>query len=248
MEIYPAVDLYEGKVVRLEKGNYEKLKIYSSDPLATARRWAQEGARWLHVVDLEGARSGEIKNWEALEGILSEKRVSVQFGGGVRRREDIERLLHQGVQRVILGTKVLEFPFLEATSEAFGPKIALSFDLREDEVQVEGWARGGGKSIFDLFRELRKIRVACVIITDIERDGTLQGLNVSRWTRILEKSPFPAICSGGISSLEDLKRLILAQGKRGLRQLSGVVVGKALYEGAFDLKEALRLIQEREGA
>lgn len=245
MEIYPAVDLYEGKVVRLERGDYEKRKIYSTDPYATAKRWAQEGARWLHVVDLEGARAGEIKNGEALEKILAEKRVSVQFGGGVRQKEDVDRLLRLGVKRVILGTKVLEPSFLQEVSKAYGERIALSLDLRGEEVQVEGWLRGGGKSVFDLFRELRGIRVACVIITDIERDGTLRGLDLPKWVCILEESPFPVICSGGVSSLKDLDALILAQDQAGGGQLKGVIIGKALYEESIPLKEALRLVQGR---
>ena len=241
MEIYPAVDLYEGKVVRLERGDYEKRKIYSSDPAATARRWAEEGARWLHVVDLEGARSGEIKNWEAVEKILLEKRVSVQFGGGVRRRVDVDRLLHWGVKRVILGTKVLEPAFLKEISKAWGGQIALSLDLRGEEVQVEGWRRGGGKSIFELFGELESLKVACVIVTDIERDGTLSGMNIQKFRRLLERSPFPLILSGGIASLEDIRSLV----SLGADKLQGIIIGKALYEGSIPLGEALRLAQGR---
>ena len=243
MEIYPAVDLYEGEVVRLERGDYAKRKVYSSDPAAVAQRWAREGARWLHVVDLEGARSGEIRNWKALERILLEKRVSVQFGGGVRRREDIDRLLRLGIKRIILGTKALEPSFLEEISKAYGQQMALSLDLREEEVQVEGWMQSSGQSVFDLFQEFesRKIRIACVIVTDIERDGTLKGLNISKWTRLLEKSPFPLICSGGVSSLEDLKSLMAIRNRMRANRLNGVIIGKALYEETVDFGEALRL-------
>ncbi len=241
MEIYPAIDLYEGKVVRLERGDYEKRKVYSSDPKAIARRWIGEGARWLHVVDLEGARSGEIKNWEALKQILSEKKVSVQFGGGVRRLEDLEQLLPLGVKRIILGTKVLEPLFLKQVSQAHGPNIALSLDLRGEAVQVEGWLRSGGKSVFDLLGELKEVSVACLIITDIEREGTLTGINLPKFQRLLERSPFPVIFSGGITSLEDIRSLVSLKAKR----LDGIIIGKALYEGAVDLREALSLAQGR---
>ena len=241
MEIYPALDLYEGKVVRLERGNYEKRKIYSSDPKAVARRWFEEGARWLHVVDLEGARSGGVKNWEALKQILSEKGVSVQFGGGVRRVEDVEQLLQLGVKRVILGTKVLEPGFLKQISKAYGPQIALSLDLKGEEVHVEGWLRSGGKSVFDLLEELKEVSVACVIITDIERDGTLTGINLPKFQRLLGKSSLPVILSGGITSLEDIRSLVSLKTKR----LDGMIIGKALYEGTLDLKEALSLVPER---
>lgn len=241
MEIYPAIDLYEGKVVRLERGDYEKRKVYSTDPAATARQWIQEGARWLHVVDLEGARAGEIKNWEALEKILAEKEVSVQFGGGVRKREDVTRLLRFGVKRVILGTKALEPSFLEEITKAYGRQIALSLDLRKEEVQVEGWLRSGGKSVFDLFGELKEVSMACVIITDIERDGTLAGINLPKFQRLLERSPFPLILSGGVTSLEDIRSLVSLKATR----LQGVIIGKALYEGAISFKEALRLAEGR---
>lgn len=244
MEIYPAVDLYEGNVVRLERGRYESRKIYSRDPAQVARKWVEAGSRWLHVVDLEGARSGEIKNWQALEKILQITAVSVQFGGGVRRSEDIEKLLRLGVKRVILGTKVLDRAFLAETVHAAPERVALSIDLWGEEARVEGWLKGSGKSIFELFEELRGLPISCLIVTDIEKDGTLTGINLPKMRRVLEKSPFPILCSGGIASLEDLQSLLLLKKDPLGERLEGVIVGKALYEGRLDLREALRIVRE----
>ena len=241
MEIYPAVDLYEGKVVRLEKGDYNKCKIYSTDPKAIAQKWLAAGCSWLHVIDLEGARSGEIKNWESLKKILGVK-SSVQFGGGVRREDDIKRLLDLGVKRVILGSKVLDRDFLERVTQKNKKRIALSLDIRGDEVQVEGWLKGSGKSIDDFFLEMRQYPVDCLIVTDIDRDGTLGGMDQKKMSRLLEKSPFPIILSGGVASAQDIQLLVAFKNTK----LKGVIVGKALYEGKFDLKSAQELIQRKE--
>lgn len=240
MEIYPAVDLYEGNVVRLERGDYAKCKVYSTEPEKIARRWIQAGARWIHVVDLEGARSGAIRNWGALEKIVSLK-ASVQFGGGVRQKQDVERLIQMGVRRVILGTKILDKAFLSEITQSYDRRIALSLDLRGEEVQIEGWLKGAGRSIFDLYRELKNYPVDCLIITDIEKDGTLTGINQERISRVLEKAPFPVILSGGVASLDDIRNLVSLKSGR----LKGVIVGKALYEDRLDLKTALSLAQEK---
>lgn len=235
MEIYPAIDLYEGKVVRLEKGDYRKCKVYGEDPGTIAKNWIQAGARWLHVVDLEGARAGEIRNWTSLEKILSQKGASIQFGGGVRQQEDIQRLLDAGVQRVILGTKALDWDFAEKASQTFGERLAVSLDVRGTEVQVEGWLRGSGKTVFEVFRELNRFSFRCAVVTDIAQDGTLGGVNLQKIRQLLEAAPFPLILSGGVASVEDIRALFLLQSRR----LDGVIVGKALYEKRVDLGEAL---------
>lgn len=241
MEIFPAVDLYEGKVVRLEQGDYQKCKVYSVDPAEIARQWAKAGARWLHVVDLEGAKGGEIKNWHALRQILSSVKISIEFGGGVRRREDVEQLLKMGVKRVILGTKGLDPSFLSEITQAHGSQIALSLDLRGEEIQVEGWLKGSGKSVFDLLADLPRYSLDCIIVTDVERDGMLAGINFEKIKHILEKSTLPIILSGGITSLDDIRSLNSIRSNR----LRGVVIGKALYEGRVDLAQALQLTQQR---
>ena len=241
MEIYPAVDLYEGKVVRLEKGDYSKRKTYSADPKAIAQKWLAAGCAWLHVIDLEGARSGEIKNWDSLEKILQAK-SSVQFGGGVRREDDIRRLFDLGVKRVILGSKILDRDFLQRVTQKNKKRIALSLDIRGDEVQVEGWLKGSGKSIDDYFLEMKRYPVDCLIVTDIDRDGTLGGMDQKKMRRLLEKSPFPIILSGGVASVQDIQSLANFKNTK----LKGVIVGKALYEGKLDLKSVVKLIQGKE--
>ena len=242
MEIYPAVDLYEGKVVRLERGDYAKQTVYSEYPEEVAKRWLKEGATWLHVVDLEGARSGEIRNWKALKQILSLKQASVQFGGGVRQREDANRLIHEGVKRVILGSKLLDRGFLKEITKAYPKQIALSLDLRGDEVQIEGWTKGTKKSVFELFLEINDLPLDCLIVTDIERDGTLCGLNLKKLQALLERSSFPVIFSGGVTSEKDIQSLA----RMGSSRLRGVIIGKALYEGRINLSQVVRLTP-REG-
>lgn len=235
MEIYPAIDLYEGKVVRLEKGDYQKCTVYGEDPGVIAKNWIEAGARWLHVVDLEGAKTGEIRNGSSLEKILLQKGASIQFGGGVRRLEDIQRLLDAGVQRVILGTKALDPDFAEKAFQTFGTRLAVSLDVRGTEVQVEGWLRGSGKTVFDVFQELSRFSFHCAVVTDIAQDGTLGGVNLQKARQWLEAAPFPLILSGGVASMEDIRALSLLPSQR----LDGVIVGKALYEKRVDLREAL---------
>lgn len=244
MQIYPAVDLYEGKVVRLERGDYSKCKVYSERPEDTAASWASQGAQWLHVVDLEGARSGEIKNWQALENILEKERLSVQFGGGVRHKEDIDRLLKLGIQRVVIGTQVLDLAFLKGITQSYGERIAVSLDLKGEEIQIEGWIKGGGKSVFDLFHELSGYRIGCVVITDIEKDGTLMGIDLPKIERLLQASPFPIIYSGGISSFEDVRSLFSLEERVRPDRLEGVIIGKALYEGKVNLREAIQWVHK----
>lgn len=241
MEIYPAVDLYEGKVVRLERGDYQKITVYGEDPAGVARKWVENGARWLHVVDLEGARDGKIKNWKAIEKILKMGNVSIQFGGGVRTEKEVARLFELGVKRAVLGTKALDFTFLRKVSDLHGDRLAISFDLRGDEIQIEGWLKGAGRSVFDFLPELGEIKLSCIIVTDIQKDGVLEGVNLGIVRGLLQKSPYPVIASGGVSSLDDLWALKkIPESDR----LNGVIIGKALYENRFDLREAVQIGRE----
>lgn len=236
MEIYPAVDLYQGKVVRLEQGDYARCKVYSENPVEIAKKWIDAGTRWLHIVDLEGAKSGKIQNWDSLERIQKTFNVSIQFGGGVRTFEDVERLVKLGVRRVILGSKALDPEFLKKATEAFRDKIALSLDLKGDAVQIEGWLKPSGKSIHELFETLKDFQINVFVVTDIERDGALKGMNFEKIRNLLQKTPRPIILSGGISSLEDVRAIRQLPAER----LDGMIIGKALYEGKIDLKEALK--------
>lgn len=241
MNIYPAIDLLSGKVVRLERGNYEKVKVYGNDPKTVAERWRDEGATWLHVVDLEGARSGSIHEWESLSAIASVPGVSVQFGGGIRQFESIVRLLKMGIARVVIGTKALDRAFLGEISKRFGKQIALSLDLKGDEVCVEGWKKGGGVSLYEFLEGLKGLPISCLVVTDIERDGTLKGINIKKVEKILKASPLPVILSGGVSSPADLKAIQSLTSK----QLEGAIIGKALYEGKIQLPEILRMSREK---
>lgn len=241
MEIYPAVDLLEGNVVRLERGRYENPSVYSEDPAAIAQTWVEEGARWLHVVDLDGARFGEIKNLGSVEKIISSVNVLIQFGGGVREISDIERLIQLGVKRVVLGTKALDQDFLKSAVQTYGKRIALGIDVKGEEVQVEGWLKGTKKSVFELFHEIANHQIGCAIITDIEKDGTLSGLNITKLQSLLEQAPCPVILSGGVRSLEDVRALVTMEEQVGCEVLNGAIIGKALYEGRINLGEALRL-------
>ena len=235
MEIYPAVDLYQGEVVRLQQGDYERRKVYSKNPAQVAKKWADAGARWLHVVDLEGAKSGAVKDWSAIEKILNATQAKVQFGGGVRTRTEIERLLQLGVERVILGSKALDPVFLKEVTDTFPGKIMLSLDLKGEKVQIEGWLKPTDSTVFEILDELKKFRIHSFVVTDIERDGMLQGLNLDKMKKIAEKTDRPFILSGGVSSLDDIRVI----SKSRLKNLEGVITGKALYEGKMDLKEAL---------
>lgn len=243
-EIYPAIDLFEGKVVRLERGDYERSKVYSERPEEIAERWKKEGARWIHVVDLAAARSGKLEAGGALAGILSVHGLRIQFGGGVRTVESIEKLLKAGVQRVVLGTKALDEAFLKEASGRYGKKLALSLDVRGEEIQTEGWLKGSGKTLEEVFKRLASFTVGALVVTDIEKDGVLQGINLPKMERFLKKSPHPFIVSGGVSTLKDLRELALLEKKLGKGKLDGVIIGKALYEEKIMLKDALQIARE----
>ncbi len=240
MEIYPAVDLYEGNVVRLEQGDYAHCKVYSTDPVEIAKKWVGAGTRWLHIVDLEGAKTGKIQNWESLKKVQASLKVSIQFGGGVRTFEDVQRLIELGIKRVILGSKALDPDFLKKVTETFKNSIALSLDLKGDAVQIEGWLKSSGKSVYELFENLSEFPINAFIVTDIERDGTLKGLNLDKIENLLKKSPKPIILSGGVSTLEDVRSVHKLQNSR----LDGMIIGKALYEGKIELKEAFKILRE----
>ena len=241
MEIIPAVDLYRGKVVRLERGDYTKCKVYSEDPGEIARQWVREGARWLHVVDLEGARTGKISNEAGLKKILTSG-AKVQWGGGVRSSRDIEKLIGLGVRRVILGTKALDPTFLTEAVSHYGEQLGLSLDVRGEEVQTEGWLKAARKNLFEFFKHLRNYKIKFVVVTDIEKDGTLGGINLPKIRKIIDASPCPVIISGGVSSLEDVRSLCILE-KKAVGKLRGMIVGKALYERKLTLKDAAQAMR-----
>jgi phosphoribosylformimino-5-aminoimidazole carboxamide ribotide isomerase len=238
MLIIPAIDLRGGKVVRLFQGRFDQEKVYSSDPVKVAKHWAKQGTKFLHIVDLDGASSGAPKNLEALKKILSEVGLPLEFGGGVRSIEAISGLLNSGVQRVVLGTRAAnDAQFLKKAFKKFGEKIIVSIDAKGAKVLTQGWSSSSSKTILDFAKELKEMGFKQVIYTDVSKDGALVGPNILGIKELVRKTGLDVIVSGGVGGLKDLIKLKSLQ-KKGV---SGVIVGKALYEGKFTLAEALKL-------
>lgn len=243
MLIIPAIDIKDGCVVRLVQGKLSAKKIYSKDPLKIARHWRRQGARLIHVVDLDGAYTGRPKNIEIVKKIAEEISVPVQFGGGVRKIETIKRLLAFGVFRVVLGTKAIEDKdFLQKAFKEFKDKVIVSVDAQGRYILTKGWQKKPkGIALSDFIRQLKRVGFKHLIYTDILKDGTLQGPNIRNIKQLLKETGLKIIASGGISSLNDVKSLKKLE-KDGLE---GVIIGKALYERKFTFSEALKLAAER---
>jgi len=233
--IYPAIDLRGGKVVRLKEGDPARMTAYSDDPAETARRWLEAGTSWLHVVNLDGAfGESDIANRSALEKILKLE-VQVQFGGGMRSLAAVERALELGVSRAVLGTIAIEQPeVVEAALKKFGAeKVAVGIDARDGLVRVRGWKENSRISATNLVLQMRTLGLRIVIFTDVSRDGLGSGLNIPSTRALAEVSGLDVIASGGVYTLEDV---IAARNAN----LAGAIIGRALYEGTIDLKEALQ--------
>ncbi|MFH0763352.1 MAG: 1-(5-phosphoribosyl)-5-[(5-phosphoribosylamino)methylideneamino]imidazole-4-carboxamide isomerase [Candidatus Omnitrophota bacterium] len=237
MLIIPAIDIKDGCVVRLRQGRFCDKKVYSSDPLKLARRWAREGARLIHIVDLDGAASGKPKNLALVKRIAKNTSAAIQFGGGVRQAAMIKTLLDSGVRRVVLGTRaVQDRDFLKKAYKRFGDRIIVSIDAKRESLLIRGWQKAAKDlSVLKFARALKEGGMSEFIYTDILKDGTLEGPNTKAIKNLLKKTGMKIIASGGISSLADIYKLKSLE-KYGLR---GVIIGKALYEGKFSLKEAL---------
>ncbi|MGE4357376.1 MAG: 1-(5-phosphoribosyl)-5-[(5-phosphoribosylamino)methylideneamino]imidazole-4-carboxamide isomerase [Candidatus Omnitrophota bacterium] len=235
MLIIPAVDIKEGKVVRLEKGEFDKVSFYSDNPLEVAIFWEKEGAEILHIVDLEGALEGVPKNLALIKEIAKNLKIPVQVGGGIRRKEDISHLLDSGIKRVVIGSKACEdIDWLKKIIKDFPGKILVSLDVKEGFLAREGWTK---KTLLEpevLVKELTASGLDTFIFTDIKRDGTMEGVRVDYISEFLAKTNVKIIVAGGIGSLEDIKKLKTLSDKG----VIGVIVGKALYEKKFSLKEA----------
>jgi phosphoribosylformimino-5-aminoimidazole carboxamide ribotide isomerase len=238
MLIIPAIDLKDGCVVRLTQGSLKDKKIYSRDAVKTARHWLRQGAKLIHVVDLDGATSGVAKNIEIAKKIAQEVCVPLEFGGGVRKIETIKALIDAGVSRVVLGTKAIEdSAFLKEALKKFKDKVIVSIDARDGQVLINGWQKKSGKlQATELAKQLKILGLKEVIYTDISKDGTLKGPNIKGIKALLKDTGLKVIASGGVSSLDDIRRLKLLE-KSGV---TGIIVGKALYEGRFTLTQALK--------
>ena len=238
MDLYPAIDLRGGRCVRLWQGDYSRETVYGTDPVTVARAFAAAGVRWVHVVDLDAARTGAAENREAVAAIAAAvgPDVSVQAGGGVRDQATAEALWAAGVARVVLGTAAVENPALVRELAAEHP-VAVGLDVRGGEVAVRGWTEGSGRSLDDVLGGLGDAGVAAVVVTEIGRDGTLAGPELELFAGVVERVEFDVIASGGVGSLGDLEAL--ASLEAGGRHLAGAIVGKALHDGVFTVGEAV---------
>jgi len=235
MRIYPAIDLVDGKAVRLYKGDYAQMTVYSENPAAVARKFQEAGAKHIHLVDLQGAKSGVPENLDTIRKILEETDLFVEVGGGIRNMEMVETYLSAGVDRVILGTAAVTDPaFLEAALDKYGEKIAVGIDLKDGYVAIRGWTETSSLTAEAFFGRMESLGVKTVICTDISRDGAMKGTNRELYRQLSETYSIDLIASGGVSNLEDVKALA-AMG------LHGAIIGKAYYIGAIDLKEAVEV-------
>jgi phosphoribosylformimino-5-aminoimidazole carboxamide ribotide isomerase len=240
MNLYPAIDILEGQAVRLRQGRREEATVYGS-PLEMALRWRDAGARWLHIVDLDGAFSGEPRNAAAIDQICGRcEGIRVQVGGGVRSMEAVETVLDAGAARVILGTAAVRDPkLLSEALERFGEAVAVGLDARDGTVRLQGWTSDAGAPVGEVASGLERQGVKLVIYTDIARDGELGGVNVDATERLLEATGLEVIASGGVAGREDILRLQRLEHPR----LEGAIIGKALYEGRIDLADALGIVE-----
>ena len=247
MILFPAIDLKDGQCVRLIKGDMAQATVFNLDPADQARRFADVGAEWLHLVDLNGAFAGKPVNAAAVEGILKSVKIPVQLGGGIRDLARIEDWLDRGIARVILGTVALKNPALvKEACRKFPGKIAVGIDAKAGKVAVEGWAETSDVTALDLARKFEDAGVAVIIFTDIDRDGLLQGVNVESTAQLARSISVPVIASGGVSSLADIDALLkVAPTTRSYGGgIIGVISGRALYDGRLDLGAALKRLRE----
>ncbi len=236
MLIIPAIDLMNGKVVRLTKGDFTTSKIYSDDPIKVAKNWQEKGAKRIHIVDLDGAKTGECKNLDVVKRITKELTIPVQLGGGIRNPDMVQEALGSGVRWIILGTSAFEDEeFLKEVVSSFSDRIIVSVDIKDEKIYIKGWKESSSGDIFTFFEKLEGMKISSLIVTDIQKDGTLKGLDVKLFTKICKHSPIPIIVAGGISSLEDIKEL------SDVEKIEGVIIGKALYEGKIILEEAINI-------
>jgi len=233
MDIIPAVDIRGGKCVRLYQGDYNQETVFDEDPVTAALIWYSQGARWLHIVDLDGAVAGEPQNMEVVEEIIRQSGMLIELGGGIRQEEVAEKLLRQGISRIILGTAAIENrELVKKLCQQFGEAIVVSLDARDEKIAIHGWQKDTVVEVFQLSREMVDAGVRRFIYTDIKSDGTLTEPNFDMINRLLTEIKVPVIVAGGISKMEHLRRL---------KELGaeGAIIGKALYTGDIDLGDAI---------
>jgi phosphoribosylformimino-5-aminoimidazole carboxamide ribotide isomerase len=232
--LYPAIDIRDGRTVRLVQGDYERETVYDDDPVVAARRWASEGARWLHVVDLDGARSGEPQNLEHVRRIVAAVDVPIQLGGGLRDSGKVEEAISTGVERVVLGTAAVRDPELaEAIAAAHGDRVVVSIDARGGKVAAEGWTESSERTPEEVVAALSERGIDRFVYTPVDVDGLMEGPDIDSLRALAQSTDAELIYSGGVGSLDDLRALAGLE----LENLDGVIVGRALYEGRLDVTE-----------
>ena len=236
MIVLPAIDVLGGRAVRLARGDYRQVTVYNDDPVAQARVFAAEGAEWIHVVDLDGARDGFPGNAAIIERIVREAGLNVEVGGGIRTLATLERLDRAGAARMVLGTTLVTDPvFVRSAVELFGDKLVAGIDARDGMVAIEGWRAGTTTAAAELVAELRSLGIRRLVYTDISRDGMQTGVNIEAYRAIAAHAGFPVVASGGVSSLADVRALAAL----GDEVVDGVIIGRAIYEGAVTVAGAL---------
>lgn len=236
MDILPAIDLIDGKCVRLVQGEYDKKITYKDNPVEQAEDFEKVGAKWLHVIDLDGAKVGRPVNIEVIEALANNCNLKIEVGGGIRDEKSIEQLLNVGVERLIIGTRaVKEFDWFTQMTEKFPRRLVLGLDARGSKVATHGWTEETHENLVDFAQKAASLPLAGIIYTDISKDGMLEGPNVERTRALVESVDVPIIAAGGVSSVEDITRL----GEVGV---AGAVIGRALYEGTLKLADALKAV------
>ncbi|MDR1016526.1 MAG: 1-(5-phosphoribosyl)-5-[(5-phosphoribosylamino)methylideneamino]imidazole-4-carboxamide isomerase [Coriobacteriales bacterium] len=239
MKLLPAIDLLNGQVVRLAQGRYDQATVYNYHPVAQALTFKAAGVEWLHVVDLNGARSGEPENLPLIRDIVSESGLKVEVGGGIRTFDTIDSLLRAGVARVVLGTMLVSDPgFAREASLRYGDQVCAGVDAKDGEAEISGWEQDSGQDATSLVRQLADIGIKHLVYTDIARDGLQVGVDPEAYRKIAEAAGFPVVASGGIGSLDDLRALAAL----GTERIEGVIVGRALYERSFTVEQALEAL------
>lgn len=237
--IYPAIDIRGGKCVRLIQGDYAQETVFHDDPLEVAKRWEEQGASWIHLVDLDGAKAGHPVNDAVIGEIARTVNIPVQLGGGLRKRSDVEKLLEAGVSRVILGTAAIEDKaFVEEVLKAYGDRLAIGLDARDGYVATRGWLETSQVKAEELASDLAEKGARTFIFTDISRDGMMQGPNVEAIVNLARVSGQSVIASGGVSTIDDVRQLA----KHRVDGVSGAIIGKALYTGNIDLRQAVAIV------
>jgi phosphoribosylformimino-5-aminoimidazole carboxamide ribotide isomerase len=239
--LFPAIDLKNGEAVRLQQGDMTRATVFSHDPAAQARAFAEQGFTHLHLVDLDGAFAGKPVNAAAVERILAAVKIPVQLGGGIRDRATIDAWLDKGVARVIVGTAAVRDPALvKAAARAYPGRVAVGLDARDGKIAVEGWSKTSRLSALDVARRFEDAGVAAIVYTDVNRDGMLEGLNLDATIALAEEISLPVIASGGLASLVDVRALLEPRAQK----LEGAIAGRALYDGRLDPAAALSLLRQ----